>query len=400
MILQHLALQNFRSYARLDVDFQPGITILSGGNAQGKTSLLESLFYCATFAPLIARNDRQLINFDAQRSADPAPVVARIVIAFNRGDHDERMEVRIIQDAPENPTRTRKEILLNGQKTNAQKAIGKFPAVLFIPQMTAILEGTPHERRRYLNILLSQSVSDYAQTLTDYQKILVQRNALLRQIAEGRANAMQLDYWDEMLAERGASLIEHRFQALKTLNDYAEDVHLKLTDQLEKISLVYNPSFYPANPERNNESPASTDMTESPGTNEITRLLKQHLRTIRSREIDRGITTVGPHRDDFQMTANEIDLGLFGSRGQIRTALLSLKFAEIRWIAEKTATEPLLLLDETLAELDGKRRQDLLDRLDSCSQGILTTTDLTHFSESFVKRHTVWNVSNGVIRPL
>ena len=194
MILQHLALQNFRSYARLDVDFQPGITILSGGNAQGKTSLLESLFYCATFAPLIARNDRQLINFDAQRSPEPAPVVARIVIAFTRGDHDERMEVRIIQDSPENPTRTRKEILLNGQKTNAQKAIGKFPAVLFIPQMTAILEGTPHERRRYLNILLSQSVPDYAQTLTDYQKILVQRNALLRQIAEGRANAMQLDY--------------------------------------------------------------------------------------------------------------------------------------------------------------------------------------------------------------
>lgn len=392
MILNHLTLSNFRSYTRLDLDFQPGITILSGGNAQGKTSLLESLFYCATFSPLLAKNDSQLINFEA---LNESLAVARIVASFTRENRNDQIEIRIIQEPTANGCRTRKEILLNTQKISAQKAVGSFPAVLFIPQMTSILEGPPQERRRYLNILLSQSFPGYAQTLTDYQKVLLQRNALLKQIAERRADPAQLDYWDEMLAEKGAALIADRAQALITLNNHADEIHLQLTDQLERIKMNYLPSFDPNHNEKEEGNfPAPAELPEP---SEIAAAFKQHLHSIRQREIERGVTTSGPHRDDFQICANDIDLGAFGSRGQIRTALLTLKFAEIDLIKEKTGTDPLLLLDETLAELDERRRLDLLNRLNQTAQGILTTTDLTHFSDKFTQKHRVLNVSQGVL---
>ncbi len=395
MILQSLSLTNFRSYVRLDVEFPQGITILSGGNAQGKTSLLESLFYCATFAPILAGNDRQLINFEAQKQ-DLA--VARIVVRYSRDQQNHQLEVRIIQESQNRITRTRKEILWNGQKLRAQNAIGKFPAVLFIPQMTAILEGPPQERRRYLNILLSQSEPGYAQTLTEYKQALVQRNALLRQIADKKSDPAQLEYWDELLSSRGAVLIQKRIKALETLNEYAEEIHLQLTDRQEKLALIYNPSFDPLNPDRSNPVEENSVRRDGFSADEIASAMKAHLKTIRRREIERGTSVAGPHRDDFQVCANDIDLSLYGSRGQIRTALLSLKMAEIRWIQDKTGTEPLLLLDETLAELDEKRRRDLLERLDQYNQGILTTTDLTHFSDDFLKKHTVWQIANGVVK--
>jgi len=395
MILQSLSLTNFRSYVRLDVEFPQGITILSGGNAQGKTSLLESLFYCATFAPILAGNVRQLINFEAQKQ-DLA--VARIVVRYSRDQQNHQLEVRIIQESQNRITRTRKEILWNGQKLRAQNAIGKFPAVLFIPQMTAILEGPPQERRRYLNILLSQSEPGYAQTLTEYKQALVQRNALLRQIADKKSDPAQLEYWDELLSSRGAVLIQKRIKALETLNEYAEEIHLQLTDRQEKLALIYNPSFDPLNPDRSNPVEENSGRRDGFSADEIASAMKAHLKTIRRREIERGTSVTGPHRDDFQVCANDIDLSLYGSRGQIRTALLSLKMAEIRWIQDKTGTEPLLLLDETLAELDEKRRRDLLERLDQYNQGILTTTDLTHFSDDFLEKHTVWQIANGVVQ--
>jgi len=264
--------------------------------------------------------------------------------------------------------------------------------------MTAILEGPPQERRRYLNILLSQSEPGYAQTLTEYKQALVQRNALLRQIADKKSDPAQLEYWDELLSSRGAVLIQKRIKALETLNEYAEEIHLQLTDQQEKLALIYNPSFDPLNPDRSNPVEENSVRRDGFSADEIASAMKAHLKTIRRREIERGTSVIGPHRDDFQVCANDIDLSLYGSRGQIRTALLSLKMAEIRWIQDKTGTEPLLLLDETLAELDEKRRRDLLERLDQYNQGILTTTDLTHFSDDFLKKHTVWQIANGVVQ--
>ena len=372
--------------------------MLSGGNAQGKTSVLEALFYCASFSSPLAGSDRQLIHFNVLNE----PVaVARIIAEFEREGTGHRLEVRIILENAEKAGRVRKEILLDGIKSSAQKAIGNFPCVLFLPQMTRILEGAPDERRRYLNIMLSQSVPGYARALSEQKQILTRRNALLKLIAERQSDPSLLDYWDGMLAERAAVLIRHRNSALAALKKSARDIHMELTGKKELLDLGYLPGFDPADPNasirRSEQFVAEAEELYELSEQEIADRYRKSLRDCRDNDIRRGATSIGPHRDDFSIYSSGIDLCTYGSRGQIRTALLSLKLAEIEWMREHTGTAPLLLLDETLAELDEHRGADLLERLESYDQAILTTTDQAHFPESFAARNTIWQVSRGVI---
>ena len=372
--------------------------MLSGGNAQGKTSLLEALFYCASFSSPLASSDRQLIHFDVLE--DPI-AVARMIVEFEREGSTHRMEVRIILENAEKGGRIRKEILVDGIKSTAQKVIGTFPCVLFLPQMTRILEGSPDERRRYLNIMLSQSVPGYAKALSEQKQILTRRNALLKMLAERRTDPFQLDYWDAMLAERSAVLIRHRTNALQYLKKTAREIHLQLTGSREMLTLGYLPGFDPVNPYQS-LSKADQFLAEEEEIYELSdqetiARYKTFLKENRENDIRRGVTTAGPHRDDFSIFSSGIDLCTYGSRGQIRTALLSLKLAEIEWMKEHTGTAPLLLLDETLAELDERRGEDLLERLEQYDQAILTTTDQTHFPESFSQRNTIWQVNGGII---
>lgn len=372
--------------------------MLSGGNAQGKTSLLEALFYCASFSSPLASADRQLIHFSV---LDDPIAVARMIVEFEREGSAHRMEVRIILENAEKGGRSRKEILVDGIKSNAQKAIGTFPCVLFLPQMTRILEGSPDERRRYLNIMLSQSVPGYAKALSEQKQILTRRNALLKLLAERRTDPSQLDYWDAMLAERSAVLIRHRTRALQYLKETSREVHLQLTGSRELLTLGYLPGFDPLNPSKSegksNQFIAEESEIYALSDQETAALYRNILKENRENDIRRGVTTIGPHRDDFSIFASGIDLCTYGSRGQIRTALLSLKLAEIEWMREQTGTAPLLLLDETLAELDETRGKDLLNRLEQYEQAVLTTTDQADFPESFSERNTIWKVNNGMI---
>ena len=372
--------------------------MLSGGNAQGKTSLLEALFYCASFSSPLASADRQLIHFSV---LDDPIAVARMIVEFEREGNTHRMEVRIILENAEKGGRIRKEILVDGIKSNAQKAIGTFPCVLFLPQMTRILEGSPDERRRYLNIMLSQSVPGYAKALSEQKQILTRRNALLKLLAERRTDPSQLDYWDAMLAERSAVLIRHRTRALQYLKETSREVHLQLTGSRELLTLGYLPGFDPLNPSKSvgksNQFIAEESEIYALSDQETAALYRNILKENRENDIRRGVTTIGPHRDDFSIFSSGIDLCTYGSRGQIRTALLSLKLAEIEWMREQTGTAPLLLLDETLAELDETRGKDLLNRLEQYEQAVLTTTDQADFPESFSERNTIWKVNNGMI---
>ncbi len=398
MILTHLSLSDFRSYVRLDTDIPRRILLLSGGNAQGKTSVLEGLFYCASFSSPLANSDRQLINFNVLNE----PVaVARLIVEFEREGSRRRMEVRIIIENAEKAGRIRKEILVDGVKSSPQKAIGTFPCVLFLPQMTRILEGAPDDRRRYLNIMLSQSVPGYARALSEQKQILTRRNALLKLLAERRTDPQQLDYWDAMLAERASVLIRHRTTALTALKKSAQEIHLELTGGKELLDLGYLPGFDPIDPyaalSRNDRFIAEEEEIYALNEKELASRYREFLKQYREQDIRRGSTSVGPHRDDFSIFGSGIDLCTYGSRGQIRTALLSLKLAEIEWMKEHTGTAPLLLLDETLAELDEQRGKDLLRRLESYDQAILTTTDQADFPESFAKNNTIWHVSRGII---
>ncbi|GAP15367.1 DNA replication and repair protein RecF [Longilinea arvoryzae] len=397
MHLSHLSLTNFRAFTRLDMDLPGRILLLVGDNAQGKTSLLEAVYYLATFSSFHAQNDRQLINFVAGQSAQ---AVTRLVADYQVDTHKHRLEVRLILEAVgANGTRLRKEILVDGVKRSANEALGKFTAVILLPQMTHILEGGPEERRRYLNLAISQAIPGYAQALADYTQAITQRNALLKQLNERGGDPGQLAYWDEMVASRGAVLIYNRIHAIEELERLAARTHDRLTHGAEVLRLVYHPSFDPLPmPEGQYTLPMQTTLQRtSLGVEKIRQGFLQRLSEIRGEEIARGVTTIGPHRDEIRFLGNAIDLGDFGSRGQVRTTLLSLKLAEVDWLKEKTGHWPVLLLDETLAELDLQRRADLLEYLSHCEQALLTTTDLHLFSEEFVAQSKVCRVESGIV---
>jgi DNA replication and repair protein RecF len=266
--------------------------------------------------------------------------------------------------------------------------------------MTRIIEGGPDERRRYLNLALSQTLPGYAQALGEYNQTLAQRNALLKQIYERGGDPNQLAPWDAMLAERGAQLIHARIAAVQEMEMIAARIHHRLTHAEEILRLVYQPAYDPvARPEGQFALPLQTPVNRGGFSLERIRSgFLQRLAELRREEIARGVTTIGPHRDEMRLQSNGIDLGDFGSRGQVRTALLALKLAEVAWMKNKTGEWPVLLLDEILAELDAQRRADLQTYLLEHEQTLLTTTDLNLFDPSFVQQGSVWQVEQGLVR--
>ncbi len=396
MYLTHLSLTNFRNFARLDMELPRQSLLLVGKNAQGKTSVLEAIYFLAAFTSFQTHTDRQLVNFIAARGNNLT--VGRIVADFQRKGTRHRLEVRLIYEpVGVNGKRLRKEILLDGVKRTASEAIGHFNAVLFVPQMSQIVEGSPSERRRYLNQTLAQIIPAYARTLSEYAQAITQRNALLKQLAERGGDPNQLEYWDETVTDRGAKLIFWRIQAINELESLAARVHHELTHGDEILRLAYRPAYDPL-PNPQNQYPLKLDTAADRSGIELDSIKKgfvERLTALRTEEIARGITTIGPHRDELRFLANGIDLGDYGSRGQMRTALLSLKLAEVDWMKNRSGEWPLILLDEVMAELDPQRRHDLLGYLDKSEQSLLTTTDLQLFTENFVKEATVWQVEKG-----
>jgi len=397
MRLSHLSLTNFRNFTRLDVDVPAGPLLLVGDNAQGKTSLLEAVYFSATLESFHAQNDRQLINFLAAR--EPL-AVGRIVVDYHRAGGPHRLEIRIIQEPTTNGTSLmRKEMLLDGLKRKTNQVIGQFNAVLFLPQMLRVIEGAPDDRRRYLNLALAQVIPGYAEALSEYGRSLTQRNALLKQLGERGGDAAQLYFWDEKLTAAGAQLIRSRIQAVQELERLAARLHSELTRGNEVLRLAYQPAYDPLPPPPGQYSLPIDAPVDRSGISleQIRQGFLASLASLRGEEITRGVTTIGPHRDELRFLSNGIDLGIYGSRGQVRTAMLALKLAEVAWMQTKTGEWPVLLLDEVLAELDLQRRFDLLERLSQCEQALLTTTDLDLFSTDFVQQAKLWNVQGGRI---
>ncbi len=401
MYLNHLSLTNFRNFARLDIDVPKGVTLLVGDNAQGKTSLLEAIYFLATFASFDTSLDRQLINFLASR--EPL-AVARIVADFSRHDIPSshpahRIEVRIIQEVNglNGAPRVRKEVLLDGVKQKMNDVLGQFNAVLFLPQSLRVIDGPPEERRRFLNLTLAQVIPHYAAYLSDYNRALAQRNALLKQLGERSGDLTQLAYWDDRLSSSGARLIHWRIRALHEIEKSATESLTRLTSGSEVLRLSYEPAFDPL-PKPNGQFTLPLDAPVDRSGLSIENIQESFLErlvALRSEEILRGMTTIGPHRDDLRFLSNGVDLGIYGSRGQIRTMMLAIKLAEVSWMRAKTGQLPVLLLDEVLAELDSQRRSDLMELLEDSEQALLTTTDLDMFSAEFIDKANLWHVREG-----
>jgi DNA replication and repair protein RecF len=399
MRLTHLSLTNFRNFVRLETDIPGGITLITGDNAQGKTSLLEAVHYISGAHSPHAVNDRQLINFLA---LDDNPPVCRLVAELQRTDRLQRIEIRLVLEPamPGSEARLRKEILINGVRRRVSDLAGIMTSVMFLPQDMRVIEGAPGERRRHLDTSLCQADRLYAQALADYAKVLSQRNALLKQLQE-RNGGDELDFWDDRLVDLAATLMRSRAGALAELELAAEPIHRALTDGQEGLRLVYDPAHDPA---KSSPGQLGLPLEAAFDWHTVTRQdlvqgLRARLKAMRREEISRGMTLIGPHRDDIVFRAAGLDLRTYGSRGQNRTAMLALKLAEIEWLERRTGEHPVLLLDEVLAELDVPRRERLLTSVAAARQALLTSADRAMFSENFCRQATIWQIDAGRLLP-
>jgi recF protein len=399
MFLKRLSLTNFRKFTRLDVDIPRQVVVLVGANAQGKTSLLEAIYFLAAFTSFQTHADRQIVNF--YEAKNNSLTVTRLIAEYQRSKSKHRLEARLILEPTGvlNAQRLRKEVLLDGVKKSVNEIIGHFNAVIFVPQMSQIVEGAPEERRRYLNLALAQSTPAYARILSEYNQALTQRNALLKLLGERGGSSDQLEVWDDTLARLGAQIILWRIEAVQQIERLASRVHNELTRGSEILRLSYEPAFDPL-PRPNGQLGLRMDTVVDRSRLELDEIrdgFRTRLRDLRGEEIARGVTTIGPHRDELRFLANDIDLGNYGSRGQVRTTLLSLKLAEVNWMKDRTGEWPVILLDEVMAELDLLRRADLLKYVGESEQVLFTTTDLNLFPTDFTQKAEVWRVEDGKV---
>jgi DNA replication and repair protein RecF len=399
MYLRHLSLTNFRLYSRLEVDLPSQAILLYGDNAQGKTSLLEAIYVLATGRSVHTTSDRQLINWLA--SEEGLTPHARLAADIVRGDRALHIDMVLMLEPAktEDGWRFRKQIKINGAVARATDLIGQIAVVVFLPDDVEIVGGGPANRRRYLDSALSQVDVEYARALDLYGEVLSQRNALLKQLAETGGDPDQLIYWDEQLATTGTTITLRRQSMIAELEQLADRLHRNLTRERHTLHLRYQPAFNADQPTAPIYQPGlNLDLpTRSPEATieQAQQSFLKQLENRRKEELARGATLVGPHRDELRFVADEIDLGVYGSRGQQRTAVLALKLAEVDWMREKINDWPILLLDEVMAELDAHRRGFLLDQINGANQAILTSTDPEMFTAEFRAQAMMMRVTSG-----
>lgn len=397
MHIQHISLTNFRNYARLELDLPQKPIVLHGDNAQGKTSLLEALYYLATHRSPYTTSDRQLIHWRTEE--EPYPF-ARITADVSNQHHSlQRLEITLTLDNTTGSTRFKKAIKLNGVQKRVMDVVGLVTVVLFLPRDLALIEGSPSDRRHFMDTTLTQVNRAYAEALDTYEKILPQRNALLKRIAEKQASPAELAYWDAQLSQSGAVIIAERQSFLRELEAKAQANHSDLTGGKELLALHYQPSFTPTSEGSGQMSfgVVGLDLNSEMSAEAIQPQFAEQLVKEQRDSIYRGVTLSGPHRDELRLFINGRDCGMFGSRGQARTAVMALKLAELDWMREHLGEWPVLLLDEVVAELDSKRRAFLLARLNSGAQTLVTTTELDIFTDDFLSRAQQLQVIAGQI---
>lgn len=403
MYLSHLSLTNFRNFGRLELNLTQGITLLQGLNAQGKTSFLEAVAYLATSRSLLAGAERELVHWLAWE--EPLPFARLVGELAASGGRKQRIEITLVQSnkSSSGAPLLRKEVRVNGVSRRAIDLVGQMPTVLFLPQDIELISGAPSVRRRYLDIALCQMQHDYCRALGSYNKVLDQRNALLKALREQGGPREQLAFWDEQLVAHGSLLMARRAAFVGELEAEANQRQQALTAGRERLHVRYLPSLEPGD---NDDEPASGDLPwlrePSPlylagDQPSIATVFGQTLARTRPREIAAGMSLLGPHRDDVQFTAQGRDLRTYGSRGQQRTAALSVKLAEVAIMQRALGAPPLLLLDDVMSELDGSRRALLLEALSGVQQALVTTTDWSDFTPEFRSRARCLHVVEGRI---
>ncbi len=406
MHLTRLALTNFRNYAHLELDLAPGVTLLQGNNACGKTSLLEAIFYLATAHSPHAGAERELIRWGA--NDEPIPFARVETEVAKRNDTRTQLEIVLVQAAEEKNrgeneearkanARVSKRIKVNGVGKRTLDLLGELNAVLFLPEDLDLVFGSPGDRRRYLDNTLSQIDPRYGRALSKYNQVVEQRNSLLRDFRERAYNPSELAIWDRQLIDEGTYLIVRRAETIERYNQLIADIHPHLTDGREELRLVYQPSVA--------LDATALSSTEGARAAQIAKKFEQQLEMLRPRELGAALTLVGPHRDDVRFliqrnhgaAPNPIDAITYASRGQGRTIALSLKLAEVALMKKETGEDPILLLDDVMSELDAARRAALAQTVIDAPQALITATDLQDFTPEFLERARVLQVCDGAI---
>ncbi len=355
MIIKSLELENFRNYSGLSISFDSGTNILYGDNAQGKTNILEAIYFSATTKSHKGSKDREVINFNADE--------AHIRTYVEKDGLENRVDMHLRKSKS-------KGIAVNGQKLKkAAQLMGLLNVVFFSPEDLSIIKSGPAQRRRFVDMELCQLDGTYLHDLNNYNKIVNQRNKLLKDLYFSPSLKETLSVWDSQLVSYGCRLIKRRGEFVSQLNDIIYDIHLKLSGGSENIKIEYEPDVEIDDFENKLRESSEKDFK-----------LKQ--------------TSVGPHRDDFSFIANGIDIRKYGSQGQQRTAALSLKLSEIELVKKLTNDTPLLLLDDVLSELDSNRQNYLLNCIGDI-QTIVTCTGLEEFVNNRFEINKVFKVSNG-----
>jgi DNA replication and repair protein RecF len=391
MYVTHLALRDFRNYQRLELELAPAITLLYGPNAAGKTSVLEALFYLATTRSPRVGADRELVRWDAVGEAG-VPPFARVAAELRRRSGALRLEVIVQRRTDEDGQLTSassKLVRIDRRPARAIDLVGQLRVVLFTPADLTLVDGPPNERRRYLDITLSQLDPHYVRTLAHYQKIAQQRNSLLRAWRERRRPPRAVDdelaYWDQELTAAGGYLLAERLRAVTELNALVGPLYQAISGGAEPLLVTYQPSL---------------ELAVGQAAGGLAAQLAAGLRAIRRDELARGQTLLGPHRDDLAFTVGGVNLGRYGSRGQQRSVALALKLGEAELMRQRAGEAPVLLLDDMLSELDAQRRAHLLEAIRRPDQQtLLSATDLADFGAEFLAAITRLRVEDGRVYP-
>lgn len=385
----HLSLTNFRNYVRLELDLTSDAVVVVGENAQGKSNLLEAIYFLATTKSFRAGSDRELINWNAGAGEIP---FARVGARIDRAGGPVRVDVAISEGqrrADGSPGATvGKRFKVNNLARRAFDVLGTVNVVHFAPQDVELVAGPPAARRRYLDITIAQVDARYVRTLAHYGKVVIQRNHLLRRIRERLARADQLAFWDQELIDAGTYIVLRRLATIRRLASLGHDAHRDLGAGRELLRIGYRATF---------DVDGITDGTEASGA--VAERFRDGLASVRQREVALGVSLLGPHRDDLTFEVDGRDVGTYGSRGQQRTVALALKIAEGAFIRETTGEWPVLLLDDVMSELDEVRRAQVLATVAPGQQVILTTTELAAIDPAFVARAQVLRVQHGAIQP-
>ncbi len=351
MWINKVKIKDFRNYSEQEIELDENVNVFYGENAQGKTNIIEAIFLCSMGKSFRAKQDKEMIKLDSNTSI--------IEVEFKKSDREGKIKIQL---------GNKKIVYINGIKIKKlSELLGNLNVVMFNPDDINILKGGPQNKRKFLDIMISQLKPNYMHTLSLYSKTIEQRNNYLRQIKEEQKPEDMLDVWDEELSGYAVIISKYRKEFMEKIKEKIKKIHSEITDNKEDIEIEY--------------------ITECDDKEKYLNLLNQR----RKLDIIKGYTTKGIHRDDFVIYINKKQLNIYGSQGQHRTAMLSLKLSEVNIVEDEIGEKPILLLDDFMSELDEKRRNNFLEKIDN-TQVIITCTDKINIEN---RKILIYNVKDG-----